>query len=267
LELYTIGILSAGGLLAGILAGLLGVGGGVFLVPFLVQLGFAPVQAAATSSLSILVTSLVGSWQNWRMGYLDWKRVGSLGLPTLITAGLGAWLATILPEGLLLVAFGCLLLSNLYLVGLRKQAEAKLKLQGTTEAPQSVPPLVARLLMGSVTGLMAGLFGVGGGVILVPLQMLFLQEPIKVAVQTSLGVIVIASFSSCLGHALNGNIQFSAGLILGLGGLIGVQISTRVLPKLPDRWISLAFRSLLCVLAVYMFWKAARLFLGAYQAL
>jgi uncharacterized protein len=254
-NLYTIGILSAGGLLAGILAGLLGLGGGVFLVPFLIQLGFAPVQAAATSSLSILVTSLVGSWQNWRMGYLDFKRVGALGLPTLITAGVGTWFATILPQRFLLIAFGCLLLSNLYLVGLRKQAEVQLKQSEAPDRP-SMPPMLSRTLMGSVTGLMAGLFGVGGGVILVPMQMLFLREPIKVAVQTSLGVIVIASLSSCLGHTLNGNIRFSAGLILGLGGLIGVQLSTRVLPKLPDRWISRAFRSLLCVLALYMFWKA-----------
>ncbi len=68
-------ILSGGGLFSGILAGLLGIGGGTILVPLLVAIGYVPVKAVATSSLAILITSISGSVQNWRMGYFDWKRV------------------------------------------------------------------------------------------------------------------------------------------------------------------------------------------------
>lgn len=64
-------ILATGGLFSGILAGLLGIGGGTVLVPLLVTLGYAPIQAVATSSLAILVTSISGSIQNWRMGYFN----------------------------------------------------------------------------------------------------------------------------------------------------------------------------------------------------
>ncbi|NER82740.1 MAG: TSUP family transporter, partial [Leptolyngbya sp. SIO1D8] len=76
------------GLLAGILAGLLGIGGGTVMVPILVTLGYEPIQAVATSSLAIIITSLSGSFQNWRMGYLDFRRVLLLGLPALVTAQL-----------------------------------------------------------------------------------------------------------------------------------------------------------------------------------
>jgi uncharacterized membrane protein YfcA len=63
-------ILAAGGLFSGVLAGFLGIGGGTILVPLLVGLGYTPVKAIATSSLAILITSISGSVQNWRMGYL-----------------------------------------------------------------------------------------------------------------------------------------------------------------------------------------------------
>ncbi|MFQ3583884.1 MAG: sulfite exporter TauE/SafE family protein, partial [Cyanobacteriota bacterium] len=108
--------LGVGGLLAGILAGFLGIGGGTILVPLQVSLGIPPIQAVATSNLSIVMTSIAGSVQNWRMGLLDLKRVILLGIPALITAQVGAMIASRIPSYLLLAAFGVLLLVNTYLV-------------------------------------------------------------------------------------------------------------------------------------------------------
>jgi len=113
--------LAIGGLVAGILAGVLGIGGGTILVPLQVSLGIPPVQAAATSNLSIVMTSIAGSIQNWRMGMLDLKRVILLGIPALLTAQVGAIIASRLPSYLLLAAFGVLLLANTYLVQLNKK--------------------------------------------------------------------------------------------------------------------------------------------------
>ncbi|MEM9903554.1 MAG: sulfite exporter TauE/SafE family protein [Cyanobacteria bacterium P01_D01_bin.44] len=263
MTLIQIGILAIGGLSSGVLAGFLGIGGGVLLVPLLVQLGFAPIQAAATSSLAILITATTGSFQNWRMGYLTPQRVVLLGIPALVTALIGTQVADKLPDYVLLAAFGGLLLSNLYLVGLKKRVVAQRQhslsereAQSESYSPARLTPLTARLVTGGVAGFMAGLFGVGGGVILVPLQILLLNESIKAAVRTSLGVIVITAISACVGHALNGNVVWLAGLLLGLGGLVGVQISTRFLPKLADQTVSLLFRTMLCLLTVYIFWQA-----------
>ncbi len=240
------------GLLSGILAGFLGIGGGTVLVPLQVALGYTPVQAVATSSLAILITAISGTVQNWRMGYINIQRVILLGFPALVTAQVGVYLANIFPPKLLLIAFGLLLLLNIYLVELRKQLTAK----QTQSQRQIFNPVVSRILTGGAAGLLAGLFGVGGGVIMVPLQILLLAEPIKAAIQTSLGVIVITAVSATIGHAVSHNILFLEGLILALGGLVGVQISTRFLPKLPDKVVSFAFRFLLAILAVYMFWQA-----------
>ncbi|HBE21673.1 MAG TPA: permease [Cyanobacteria bacterium UBA11149] len=245
-------ILSIAGLISGVLAGFLGIGGGTMLVPFLVAIGYQPIQAVATSSLAILITSISGSIQNWRMGHFDFKRVFALGLPAVLTSQIGVFLAKVIPDYILVLSFGLLLIINIYLVDLRQRMTAKKSLKNQ----QKFNSMFARLCTGSSAGILAGLFGVGGGVIMVPLQMLLLEEPIKIAIQTSLGVVVITAISACIGHAFNGNVLFIDGMILGIGGLIGAQISTRILPKLPDKLISLAFRSLLGILATYMFWKA-----------
>lgn len=244
--------LAGAGLFSGILAGLLGIGGGTVLVPILLAMNYTPLQAVATSSLAIVITSISGSIQNWRMGFLDFKRVVYLGLPALVTSQVGVYLAQILPGRVLLVAFGLLLLINVYLVELRKQ----LSQRSLTEPETHWNPVLARTLTGGLAGLLAGLFGVGGGVIMVPLQILLLGEPIKLAIQTSLGVIVLTAIAATTGHAVSGNVLWIPGLLLGLGGLLGVQMSTRTLPKLPDRTVSLLFRSLLIVLALYIFWQA-----------
>lgn len=244
-------ILAGGGLISGIMAGFLGIGGGVVLVPLLVTLGCTPVQAVATSSLGILINSIFGSYQNWKMGYLHFKPIMYLGLPAVATAQIGVYLASRIPPYLLLLLFGILLIFNIYLVQLRNHLAKQKK---TTAQPFN--PLLARIITGGAAGILAGLFGVGGGVIMVPLQMLLLGEKIKVAIQTSLAVIVLTAVAACAGHALAGNVLFLQGILLGSGGLIGVQISTRTLPKLPDGLVSVIFRSFLAVLSVYFFWQA-----------
>jgi len=283
--------LAIGGLAAGILAGFLGIGGGTILVPLQVSLGIPPLQAVATSNLAIFFTSLAGSIQNWRMGLLDPKRVILLGIPALFTAQGGAILASRLPGYLLLAAFGVLLLANIYLVELRKTVvahaqalERPVVAAGGTESPDAgelgdrpaaggqMPRWLARTLTGGAAGLLAGLFGIGGGVIMVPLQILLLRETLKVAIQTSLGAIVLTATAATLSHAGLGNWMANAlgfgdgtirrnvlwlpGLILGTGGLVGVQISTRTLPKLPDEIVSLLFRTFLAGLSLYVFWQA-----------
>ncbi|EDX84691.1 conserved domain protein, putative [Synechococcus sp. PCC 7335] len=254
-------LLSIAGLFSGILAGFLGIGGGTLLVPVLLQLGFESHAATATSSLAILVTSTTGSAQNWRMGYLDPKQILLLGIPAAIAGFFAALLVDGVPQYWQLFGFGLLMLSNLYLVSLKKRVIQKAQSrESKAVAAPAITPGIARTITGTISGFMAGLFGVGGGVILVPLQILLLGEGIKTAVRTSLGVIVITSIFVCIGHAIQGNIRLIEGLLLGLGGLVGVQISTRFLPRLSDRTVTQLFRALLIVLSIYTFWKAWSLY-------
>jgi uncharacterized protein len=243
-----LGILVVGGLVAGMLAGVLGIGGGSVLVPLMVYVGFTPINAIGTSSLAILLTSLSGSIQNWRMGYIDWHKISLIGFPAILTAQIGAALAQYIPAHWLLFGFAAMMLMNIYLVGLKQQL---IGIKSSTSS--TARHKLSRTITGSLAGLVAGLVGVGGGAIMVPLQMLLLGETIKVAIQTSLGVVVLTAVSATIGHSLNGHVLFNQGIILGIGGLFGAQLGTRYLPKLPDPVISNLFRLTLFLTAIYSF--------------
>ncbi|NEP59633.1 MAG: sulfite exporter TauE/SafE family protein [Symploca sp. SIO2G7] len=261
-------IFAGAGILAGIFAGFLGIGGGTVLVPLLLALGYNYPQAIATSSLSIVITAASGTLQNWHQKTLSWERVLMIGLPTIITAQIGVYLTKLFPDYWLKAAFGILLLINIYLVQLRKfiknqQQQENQEIVSNKNARRWVSKsTIASLATGSLAGVLAGLFGIGGGVIMVPLQILLLKETIKTAIQTSLAVVVITSISACLGHAVDGNVLWLEGLLLGLGGCVGAQISTRFLPKLPNQLVSLAFQTYLVILSFYFFWKAWQSYIG-----
>jgi uncharacterized membrane protein YfcA len=208
--------------------------------------------------MAIMITSFSGSVQNWRMGYVDFMNVMYLGIPALIAAQVGVYVTTRIPSYWLLGLFGVMLLCNIYLAQLKKnlcsQSGPSQRL-GLNSATQ-VDHWMLRLATGGLGGLLSGMFGVGGGVVMVPMQMLLLGENIKTAIQTSLGVIVVTALSATVGHAAHGNVQYLGGLLLGVGGMLGAQVSTRILPKLDDSLVSVIFRVFLSMLSFYFFWRA-----------
>lgn len=243
-------ILAGGGLFAGILAGILGIGGGFIIVSLMIALNYHFTQAVATSSLVIIMSSSAGSFYNWRMGYLNISRVIYIAIPAIIFAPLGAYLTGEIPEYILLVIFACFMLVNIGLIRLKKSIAAK------KQVPRTFNPILSRIATGGLAGFLAGLLGIGGGAIMVPLQMLLLNEEIKTAVRTSLGVIVMATISSCVFHIFRGNVLFVPGLVLGISGMVGSQVGTRILPNLPNSLVSKIFILFLGTMALFNFWKA-----------
>jgi uncharacterized membrane protein YfcA len=99
------------GLVAGVLAGLFGLGGGLLFVPTLVLLGLGQLEAQATSLLAILPTVLVGAWSQRRYGNLRMRTAIILGVASVAGVEVGARIATSLAEDTLQRLFGVLLLA------------------------------------------------------------------------------------------------------------------------------------------------------------
>lgn len=246
------GLLFLVGIITGTLSGLLGIGGGLLMVPVLTFFDIPLVQATATSLIGVFLSAFSGSVQNFRANQLNWRVSLLLALFGVLTAQVGAWLGDRLPDAGLSLAFAVLLLVTIYLMSLRQQLKQQGDRSESAPIPSSklnFPPIAG---IGLLAGLLSGLSGVGGGMVMVPLQMLFLAEPIKAAVRTSLGAIVPISISGLAQHALNNNVLWIPGLCLGLGGIVGAQMGTRLLPKLPDRTVNQLFRAFLIAFAVYM---------------
>ena len=100
------------GLVAGVLAGMFGVGGGILFVPTLTWLGLSQVHAEATSLLAIIPTVLVGVWRQQRYGNVRWRAALVIGISSIAAAVAGAQVALALPEDVLRKLFAVLLLAT-----------------------------------------------------------------------------------------------------------------------------------------------------------
>ena len=106
------------------------------------------------------------------------------------------------------------------------------------------------LAIGTGGGLFSGLFGVGGGVVIVPLLVLWLGYGEREATGTSLGAIAMVAAVAAGVQGLYGNVHVSEGLLLGIPAVGGVLLGTALQQRLPVRALSLIFSGLLVLVAV-----------------
>jgi uncharacterized membrane protein YfcA len=104
--------------------------------------------------------------------------------------------------------------------------------------------------IGAAAGVLSGLFGVGGGIVMVPLLVALLALDQRRASATSLLAIVPIAAASAAGYAVNGNVDLGAGALLLVGGLIGGQLGARLLPRTPIPTLQLWFGVLSLATAV-----------------
>jgi uncharacterized membrane protein YfcA len=110
--------------------------------------------------------------------------------------------------------------------------------------------------VGLVVGLMSGLFGVGGGIILVPLLVLLFKSEQKRAQATSLVVVALSSVSGAATYSLAESVNWSAVPLLVAGGLLGTWLGASAVRNVRDRWLKLAFGLLLLAVAARFFFQA-----------
>lgn len=237
---------------AGVLAGAVGGGGGMLFVPILVFSGLTPVAAVATSNIGILVTTAAATFSNARGHLVPWRRVLMIGIPAVIIAPVGAYVAHRIPGTVLLLGFAALNLLNVVLTNQRVDAE------DAHHAHHTNPATTTQIaLTGGSGGFLGGLFGIGGGLITIPLQILWLDTPIKVAARVSLAVIVMSSTAALLGHVVNSaDIDWRAGVFLGLGGLIGAPIGAHLLRRMTPRMATRLLQTVLIGVAILVTAKA-----------
>ncbi|NRA44623.1 MAG: sulfite exporter TauE/SafE family protein [Oligoflexales bacterium] len=240
------------GLCAGLMGGFLGIGGGVLLVPLLIFMGHDYVRAVATSSLGVLIIAFSGTLRNLSRRSVLLSDISLMGSAAVVTAYLGAMAVPLVHESIAKVLFA----SMLFCMPIVQKIKSRASNLETVDTNRFLPRPFIYLLAGAAGGILAGFFGVGGGIILVPMQVLLLKVPLKQAVPTSLGVIVFAAGSACIRYGLENHIDFTAGGFLGLGGFLGVLISSSYLPKVEERYIRRAFNALVLSIAAYFLYRA-----------
>lgn len=223
--LFLFGVL---GSLAGLLAGLLGIGGGIILVPlFLWVFNFAGfpaelvVHCAFATSLAIIIPTAISSTLGHRKrGNVEWHQVYYLAIGGILGAILGSSLAAQLSGGWLKGLFGVMQI----VVGFKLFLEKKYL---PPERDTLVPPAYL-FAVGLAGGVFSSFFGVGGGVIAVPMMVILLRLPIHRAVGNSSALIVISSFFGALSYVWHG--WELPGLPLLSMGYVNTLVATIVAP-------------------------------------
>lgn len=267
------------GLAVGVLAGLLGIGGGMLLVPAF-KLGYAmdSLMCTATSLFTIIPTSVSGAISHIRNKTCLPKLGVAAGLGGACLSPLGVWLATLSPDWAVMGA-AALIITYSSVTMFRKALKAPKVPRGATgaeaadaaakeaaaedraaaiERAHAEAPTIGwrEAAIGAAIGLFAGLasgyVGVGGGFIMVPLMMSILHVPMKLTSGTSLIAVMILAVPGTVTQALLGNINWIAGIAVACGSIPGATLGAKLIPKVPERQLRFLFAGFLVVAAVLL---------------
>lgn len=236
------------GAVVGLALGLTGGGGSIFAVPLLIYgLGLSPTQAVPISLVAVAIIALIGAVQSIRDRLVVWQPTIMFAVGGVIGAPIGVLISRALESRWIVMGFALLAL----IVGLTmwrmartnptQASVVRARTYGGDEGPVcaltpdgqlrfSAPCALILTLIGLFTGVLSGLFGVGGGFLIVPALVLVTRMGINRAVATSLMIITAIGFSGAASALWSGGMLWLVLMPFIVGGATGM-ISGRFLAK------------------------------------
>ena len=246
-----VAILVAVGVAVGLLSGMFGIGGGTVIVPALVWLGLSQRNAAATSTLAIVPTSISGVISYATGGHVDWIAALLLFCGMFVGGQIGSWLLARLPELVLrwiFVIFLAFVIVNQ--AGFVPSRSQRIVMTVTTG--------ICLVLLGVVIGTLAGLLGIGGGALAVPaLSMLFGASDL-IARGTSLLAMFPNSITTSAANLKRKLAHVKTALIIGVMVAVTAPLGMWAAGAVTPRVGSVLFACYLCVLLVRSLFVAVK---------
>lgn len=254
----------------GVVLGMTGAGGSVVAVPLLmVGLGYAFPAAAGVSLGAVALGALTGVLLRWRSGGILWGLAAVLAAGGVLLSPAGQWFGRHLPPPLLLASFVLLMLYmawRLWQQAVQQPGQTRIvrafaedEICREPVCTQSASgrfewrwPCVRRLLLvGALTGFLAGLYGVGGGFVIVPLLVLLTGLPMRQAVATSLAVISAVAGSAFLLFLVESDLPAGFPAVAG-GAVIGMLAGSLIARRVAGPRLQQGFALLMVLLAADM---------------
>ncbi len=248
-----------GAVAIGLVLGLLGSGGSILTVPVLVYLAGQPDKVAIAESLAIVgAIASVGAVSYARQRLVDWPSVVGFGVPGIVGTYLGAAWAASVPGAVQLALFGVVMLAA---------AGAMLRRATPAGADRPARPAWMIAALGASVGVLTGLVGVGGGFLIVPALVLLVGLDMRMAVGTSLSIIVLNSVTGFFksldvlaeaGGAVDGWLVATFAAI----GMVGSVVGSRLSPRVPQAQLRRGFAVFLVVMGAFILYNEAPSALG-----
>ncbi|MEN3002033.1 MAG: sulfite exporter TauE/SafE family protein [Armatimonadota bacterium] len=221
---------------AGAFGSMLGLGGGIILVPALTLIFNVPIkQAVGASLVGVVATSCAGVQGYLRAGLVDWQIAVRLLIPTVLGAIAGGLLVGIVPQKMVA---GLFILLLLYVMGQMLWASRRPPLRESVEGECRARWTASRQKwlasgLSALGGIISALLGVGGGIIQVPLLHTLLNVPLRCAIGTSSFLIGTTASASALLYLVQGKLQPEIVVPATLGVLIGAKLGVHIAHRTP----------------------------------
>lgn len=240
------------GLVIGALIGLLGGGGSILAVPALVYAVGAPVDEAIPLSLLVVgLAAIIAVIPRIRSGEVSWRIAGVFGLAGFAAAFGGSAVNKLLPEPVVLAGLAVVMV----VAGVRMLREQETSSDGC-ELPggkinwrSCLPKAIAA---GVGVGFLTGLFGVGGGFLIIPALVLLMGLPMDTAVGTSLVIIVVNSVAGFIGHLGGAEIDWGLAAAFTAAALPASYVGARFASKVPNDKLRKWFAYLVLAVAAFV---------------
>ncbi|GAB6045255.1 TSUP family transporter [Caminibacter profundus] len=209
------------GIITGFFSGLLGVGGGTILVPMLLFIGFGLKEAIGISVTQMMLSSIYGSYLNYKKGLLKIKNGLSLAIGGAVGASLSGTIIKYTPKEIL----GAIFLTLVFI--------AIVRFFITVKEAESEPPIDNKKLffIGLFVGAIAISVGVGGAILITPILVGFLKYKLKTTVSLSLFFVIFSSVSGFISQSIAGHINYIEGFTIGFASLIGTYFGVKLYHK------------------------------------
>jgi uncharacterized protein len=226
------------GAAAGLMSGVFGVGGGLLLVPALIYvLAYDQRLAHGTSLAAILPIAFASLMTYIGTGNVDWAFALWISIGAIAGAVLGTKLLKVLPIKVIAISFIIMLVVTAVRLLMSFEALGREDLTAALA--------IQLVVLGLLSGTLAGLLGVGGGVIMVPAMILLFQMPPVIAKGTSVAVIIPTALMGTWRNRRNDNTDIKAGLTLGVAGMLAAVVGGILASKMDPNLSNLLFAILL----------------------
>ena len=237
------------GFVAGILGSMIGLGGGIVVVPVLTFLGFPPTVAASNSlfaAFSNSVASTISYSKQKRIEYSLGLKLGLLAVPGTI---LGAIISTDIAPDIFKILFGFVLIASSVYIFLRKQLDSREKI---------ISKQLIIFIIGAsfFAGIISSFFGIGGGIVFVPLMVVGMGMSMKKAAPTSQLILLFASLSGIIVHSLLGHPDFLQSGFLAIGSFFGGLVGAKLSLSVKERNLKILISVVLLITAVKLFFDS-----------
>ncbi len=240
------------GLAAGVYGGLLGIGGGILLVPtFVYFVCLNQHRAHGTSLLSVFMLAVSGLVTYSLHGNVDYYLAAAIAAGGIIGAVAGAHAASRMKAHILRRVFSVFLI----VVGIEMILKCAQDVSCDTSFHMTVSGLPLAFATGLAAGFMSSLLGIGGGMVMVPAMVLLMGVGQKVAQAASLAAMVPLTASGVFTHSRLKNVDFRLGIIAGIGAVAGAAIGGTFAASLDQKTLKIIFGVFLIIMSFVMMFK------------